>query len=129
MRQNVEYTNYDHSLKTYGDLRRDYEKFVISGKDKKLAKNCNSVVNKPLFDEDDETCVIEKCVVPELHLMMGFTNHLFWSGIVKIVGRDRALIWPTKLSIISKNYHGEIFEGNACRKLLKKADKFNDPDI
>ena len=116
-------------MKTCGDLRRDYNNFLKTEQNKKLAKECNSVINAPLFDENDDTCVIEKCVIPELHITMGFTNHLFWKGIVPIVGREKALIWPTKLSLISKNYQGEIFEGNACRNLLKEADRLNDPDI
>ena len=61
--------------------------------------------------------------------MTGFVNHLFWNGIVPLVGRERALLWPKKLGIISKNYHGEIFEGNACRELLEQSDKLNDKDI
>ena len=73
--------------------------------------------------------VLQKCVLPELHLLQGFTNHLFWSGIVPIVGREKAMLWPTKLKLIAKNYQGEIFEGNACRKLLKESDKLHDSEI
>ena len=29
----------------------------------------------------------------------------------------------------SKNYQGDIFEGNACRKMLKKADALSDNNI
>lgn len=49
--------------------------------------------------------------------------------MVPLVGRERAIQWPTKLNAVAKNYHGEIFEGNACRKLLKNADCLNDEDI
>lgn len=35
-------------------------------------------------------------------------------------------MWPRKLNLISKDYHGEIFEGNACRRMLKKSDQLND---
>ena len=38
----------------------------------------------------------------------------------KVVGREKALIGPKKLKVIPKNYQGEMFEGNTCRKLLKK---------
>ena len=31
-------------------------------------------------DEDDDMYVIQKCVPPELHLLQGFVNHLFWDG-------------------------------------------------
>lgn len=67
--------------------------------------------------------------MPELHLLQGFVNHLFWNGLVPLVGAEKALLWPKKLKVIAKNYHGNIFEGNACRKLLTEADKLNDESI
>ena len=39
-----------------------------------------------------------------------------------LIGRQQALEWPLSLNLMSKNYHGEVFEGNSCRKLLKNAD-------
>lgn len=56
-------------------------------------------------------------------------NHLFWDGLVPLIGREKALIWPRKLNLIQKSYHGEVFEGNACRTLLKNADLLNDSEI
>lgn len=38
-------------------------------------------------------------------------------------------MWPNKLGIAHKSYQGDIFEGNQCRKLLKEADKLQDPEI
>ena len=35
---------------------------------KKQAKYCYSTVNLPLFKESDDTLIIEKCIIPELHL-------------------------------------------------------------
>lgn len=116
-------------LKTYGDLKKDFEKYESTGKRKEIVKLCNSTINNPLFEERNECFVLEKCIVPELHLLLGFFNHLFWDGLVKVVGRDKALIWPKKLCIVSKSYHGEAFEGPACKKLLKEVDRLNDPDI
>ena len=80
-------------------------------------------------DEHDDMYVIEKCVPPELHLLQGFVNHLFWNGIVKIVGLGKALLWPKKLSIVHKSYQGDVFEGNQCRKLLREGDKLQDSEI
>lgn len=117
------------SLKNYGNLRSDYNNFCSLGKNKKNASKCHSTINSPLFEENDEVCVLEKCVIPELHILQGYVNHLFWNGLVPLVGRDKALIWPKKLNLISKCYQGEIFEGNACRELLKKADALADPQI
>lgn len=73
--------------------------------------------------------MIEKCIIPELHIVQGFVNHIFWDILIPLLGRENALKWPQKIKVIHKNYHGEIFEGNACRKLLKCADELNDPEI
>lgn len=116
-------------FRTYGDLRKYHNKFISLCQNKKIFPQTNSTINRPLFEESDEMSVLEKCVIPELHVMQGFVNHLFWDGLVPLVGREKALLWPKKLKIISKNYHGEIFEGNACRKLLKEADKIIDKEI
>ena len=45
------------------------------------------------------------------------------------IGRENALKWPLSLNIVSVSYHGEIFEGNACRKLLKSSDTLLNQDI
>ena len=31
--------------------------------------------------------------------------------------------------VIAKNYQGEIFEGNACRKLIENSDRLLDPEL
>lgn len=62
------YKSYD--LRTYGNIKNLYEKFkVIYDKEKKFAKECGNVVNKPLFCEYSAMYVTEKCVVSKLHLM------------------------------------------------------------
>ncbi|CAB0040670.1 unnamed protein product, partial [Trichogramma brassicae] len=129
LRYRMKHINVYDNLKTYGDLRRDFEKFSSFGNKKALAKECFSTINPPLFNEDNNVRVLEKCVIPELHILQGFVNHLFWDGLVPLVGIDKALLWPKKLKLIAKNYHGRIFEGNACRKLLEKADDLLDIEI
>lgn len=129
-----DYTNLDTSseclkLKTYGDLRESYEKYSSFGENKKHANECHSTVNLPLFNDEDNVYIIEKCIVPELHILQGFVNTMFWNGIVPLLGRENAFVWPKKLKLIARNYHGNIFEGNACRKLLKEADKLLDPEV
>lgn len=116
-------------LKTFKNLNDDFQKFCEKNKSKAKAKECNSTINAPLFEEADDLYVIQKCIIPELHILQGFVNHLFWDGLVKLVGLEKALIWPTNLNIIAKDYHGKTFEGNACRRLLKEADKLLDPLI
>lgn len=49
--------------------------------------------------------------------------------MVPLLTPEVAFLWPEKLSLSSKNYHGRVFEGNACRKLLKSADLLDDKNI
>ena len=84
------------NLKRYKHLKEDYLQFKSMGNDKKQAKHCHSTVHHPLFieednDEDNDMYALQKCVPPELHLLQGFVNHLFWDAIVKIdgVGKKR----------------------------------------
>ncbi|KAJ6648687.1 hypothetical protein Bhyg_03918 [Pseudolycoriella hygida] len=116
-------------LKTFGDIKENHHKFSNINFDKRFAKTFHSTVNLPLFEEPDDMPVIEKAVIPELHEIQGIVNHVFFDGLVPILGRENALKWPKKLNLISKNYHGEKFEGNACRRLLKESDKLNDKDV
>lgn len=48
--------------------------------------------------------------------------HEFWDGLVPLLGKTESLRWPQKLNLVSKNYQGEMFEGNACWKLFRNAD-------
>ena len=72
---------------------------------------------------------MKNCVIPELHVLQGFVNHFFWKELVPFVGQDKALLWPQKLKLFAKNYHGDSFEGNACRKLITCADNLNNAEI
>ena len=61
-----------------------------------------STIHSPLL-EDDNVLIIEKCPIPELHVLQGFVNHLFWNGLVPLLTKAKALLWPKKLNIIAKN--------------------------
>lgn len=55
------------------------------------------------------------------HARIVAENHIFFNatvchGTMKLLDRERSLLWPQKLSLITKNCHGEVLEGNACRK-------------
>ena len=80
-----------------------------------MLKSATVLLNLPIFEDSDDTLVVQKCPIPELHIIQGFVNHLFWNGLVKIIGRKRALLWPKIHNLVTQNYHGEVFEGNACR--------------
>ena len=69
------------------------------GKNKVKAPECRSTINPPLISKDNKVTVLEKCIIPELHILQGFVNHIFWKGLVPIVGKERDLIWPKKLIV------------------------------
>ena len=97
-------------LRTFGYIRTDYKKFKAHGSDKKKhGPLCHSTINEPLFNDSDDVTIIEKCPPGELHMLCGFVNHIFWDGLVPLIGRQQALEWPLSLNLISKNYHGEVF--------------------
>ncbi|CAH0554824.1 unnamed protein product [Brassicogethes aeneus] len=49
------------TLRTYGDIKLHYEKFCLFEKNRKYAKDCFSVVNHSIFDEEGDVSVLEKC--------------------------------------------------------------------
>ena len=67
--------------------------------------------------------VLEKYIVPELHLILGFVDHIF-TGIKKLVGTERASIWPAWEHLVVRGYRGGTLEGYACCALLKLGEKF-----
>ena len=120
----------EYQPRTFAMLSEDYNKFTEDLKSNtKLARQCNSTVNKCLLDEDPSVKILEKYILPQLHSLLGFLNHVFWNGLCPLLGKEKALIWPAKLHLIPKGYHGTTFEGNQCRTLISNAEKLRDPDI
>ena len=66
-----------------------------------------------MIAENPSVEVLDKYILPELHTHLGFMNHIFFNGLCPILTKEKALLWPMKLNLIAKGYHGEIFEGNA----------------
>ena len=119
-----------HESRTFGTLRQDHNKFQSAcDSDTKQAKFAHNTVNCSLFIEESDATVLEKCKIAELHIMMGFVNHVFFNGLCKEFGREVAMKWPISLHLVSVNYHGEVFEGNAARKLLKSSDRLLSPEV
>ena len=115
---------------TFGHLIKDLNKFEQVHKgNKSEATFCGSMINPSPLKENDAIRFLDKCPPDELHLLEGFVNHSFFKGIVPILGYNPATKWPTNLGIVSKDYHGEVFEGNACRKLLKTPEHLRDTEV
>ena len=114
--------------RTFGKLEQDHTRFLedFNGK-KSKAMFANSTVNQSIIEEDSEIETLSRSPLEELHCLTGFVNHTFFDGLVKLIGRELAMKWPLSLNLVSKGYHGEVFEGNAARKLLRTSDKLLDP--
>ena len=114
--------------RTFGSLKSDHEGFLESGSmhcDAKYHKNC---LHPCILNEDLSMKTLDKYIVPELHLILGFVAHV-WKAVAKLVGKDRACLWPSRENLVPKGYQGGTLEGNACRKLLKLGDKLLDSEI
>ncbi|KYN29412.1 ATP-binding cassette sub-family G member 1 [Trachymyrmex cornetzi] len=112
----------------YEICRDEYEKFKLCSKRNKHVSILLAILKLYLFPKGVLN-PSKKDGLQNPYVLMGFVNHLFWKSLVPLLGKDKALIWPTRLKLISKNYHGDCFEGNACRQLLKEAHKLKDPAI
>ena len=108
--------------RTFHSLESDHERFIASNGIHKDAKKIHNCTNPCLLKEDPSMPVLEKYIVPELHLILGFVDHIF-TGIKKLVGTERASLWPAQEHLVAKGYHGGTLEGNACRALLKLGEK------
>ena len=86
-----------------------------------------------VIEEEDDGRVIDKIPLPELHILMGVVNHIFWdkgrliSSLKRTQGDDhlwaeaKVISWASKSGAVSKSYHGRVFEGGACCKLQLKS--------
>ena len=54
-------------------------------------------MNRPLLIEDNFTYILQKCIIPKLHLLQGFMNRMFSKGLVPFFGRETALIWAENI--------------------------------
>ena len=129
-KQDLQQRNVDFTAKerTFGSLKDSNKQFLDNGgevKDSKFFYNC---LNPSLLEESDNMRVIEKFIIPELHLILGFVS-LIMKSLENMVGKERAMLWPSKLHLVAKGYQGGTLEGNACRKLLKQADRILDPEV
>ena len=84
---------------TFGKLHEDHERFQKEYKGNgKKAKLANSTVKESILLESIEASVLAKCPPPEFHLMEGFVNHVFFQGLVKVIGYETAMAWPKKFN-------------------------------
>ena len=63
-------------LRTFGRIQECYDNFYASGCNPKKMKEFANVVHPPLITMGSDQTILEVVLPPELHKMMGATNHL-----------------------------------------------------
>lgn len=107
-------------LHTLGKIRTMFSSFIDSGSDRAKAKHYGNFIHTPIFNNTDDTLVLDIIPPPELHLLLGAVNHLFIN--LEKIWPD-AIKWAASLNLEREAMHGGTFAGNSCRKLLKNVVK------
>ena len=98
-----------------------HNEYVLAGCPAKNMQHFKNVVNSCLFEEEDRSkLVLEVVPLPELHMLMGFVNHMS-KFIISVWPEFEA--WVMTLGCIRRGYHGGTYEGNTCRIILLNCDK------
>ena len=116
--------------RTFRNITENNEKWKQRSRSKlgnrKVLKNFKNCEFVPLFgSEDPDTPVLFKIPPPPLHtILLGPVNHIIDSLKKQHPSLTKIL---EKLNIQKAKYHGQKFEGNQCRKILKNIKKFKIP--
>ncbi len=105
--------------RTFGSLLELFFNFHDAKVDRSKAKDFGNVIHSSIIDDDSvdmSTPVIYKVPPPELHLLLGTTQHLYDSLSKLWPGIDA---WLASINITKSDYFGGCFEGNDARKILK----------
>ena len=118
-------TTQDFPLRTMGMIRTQnqlWESYCESqrqrGKqpDRTKLKSYQNCEHRPVFEDSDDTLILDKCPPPQLHILLGVFNQIFkFMADVWPAANE----WPAKLCLEKEAQFGGTFNGNSCRKLLK----------
>ena len=111
--------------RTFASLLELYFAFLNANVDRSKAKNFGNVVHSSIIGNDAEqnTPIIRKVPPPELHLLIGPTQHLI-DQLCKVWPECED--WLSSLHITRSEYFGGALEGNDCRKILKNINKLEE---
>jgi hypothetical protein len=105
--------------RTFQTLQNSFLAYCSSGSDRIKAKNYDNVVHPSIVNGQNEKSVLELIPPPELHLLIGPVNTMYF-GLKKVwTDCDK---WLKKCNVQQEAMHGGSFNGNNCRTLLKKID-------
>jgi hypothetical protein len=107
-------------------LANDFASYKSAGSKKILAQKYNNVLNERLILKNNSNSerVIDSCAVPLLHILLGVVNKIFKT--LSAGSPNSAELWRTTLNLSRDSYHGQVFEGNECKKLLDNTSLLQD---
>ena len=107
--------------RTFATLLEMFFNYFDANVDRSKAKEYGNVIHTAIIHDEREdlsTPVIQKVPPPELHLLLGPTQHII-DELTKVwPGCDD---WLRSLNVVRTEYFGGAFEGNDCRKIVKNA--------
>ena len=109
----------DFPLRTYERITQKHDEWVVAGSDTKKLKEYENCRFPPLPLFPREGFVIDDIPPPSLHLKLGLVNHSY-TGMVSAWPQGAG--WATSLGIMKVEYHGALFEGGECDRLLDNVD-------
>ena len=119
--------------RTFSSIIQCYENYQSAGANpKKMMDNAN-VINMPLIKPKEDQLIEESVPPPELHLVMGATNHLLElirRLMVKIgVDEEELWSWCNSHGITRRGYNGKNkLDGNNASRFLTKMMEMEDCD-
>ncbi len=118
------------NLTTFDDLNVQHVKFqteyLSEFKDAKFAQNC---VHECLIEGEKSEPILSIASMPQMHVMEGLANHIYFNGIVKTFDKETMENNLKELGIHINFLHGEQLNGNNSKKLLDKADDLMNDEI
>ena len=108
-------------LRTLGDIIMLVEQYTSAGSVKKNAKKFYNCINKPLIKGNLKDLILKLIPLPELHIFLGGTNHIFDNANDRCE-EDEAYDWAFQNGIVREDYHGGQLNGPNCSKLLRNLD-------
>lgn len=111
-----------YNLRSIKNITENYNQWLNSGGNRKLARNYKCCISPPIFIADKNNYILDILAPPELHLLLGIVNGLFTHMSNKF--EATALKWAKICNVERQVMYGGdgSFNGNDCGKLLNKLD-------
>ena len=102
--------------RTFGHLQDHYSRYKKAGVNPKEMQKLYNTINECLIVANREERVLDKIMLPELHLMMGVVCHLF-NLMMKVW--PEILEWIKRNDVIRHGYQGDVWMVETATSFLE----------